>query len=157
MLISSAQQNDPVMCICVHTQSCLTLCHPLDCSPPGSSVHGILQARTLQRVVVLSSRGSSGPRVWTHLPWVPAMADRFFTTLVPPRKPNIYTHTMHCVACRILVPWPGIEPSLPTVEAWSPNQWNHQESRYPFFKNILFHYGLSLDIEYSSLIGQNSF
>ena len=33
------------VCVCVHIQSCLTLCDPIDCSPPGSSFHGILQAR----------------------------------------------------------------------------------------------------------------
>ena len=42
-------------------QSCPTLCNPMDCSLPGSSVHGILQAR-LEWVAVLSSRGSSQPR-----------------------------------------------------------------------------------------------
>ena len=41
------------------TQSCLTLCDPTDCSPPGSSVHGILQARTLEWVAIPFSRGSS--------------------------------------------------------------------------------------------------
>ena len=41
------------------TRSCLTLCDPLDCSPPGSSVHGILQARILEWVAMLFSRGSS--------------------------------------------------------------------------------------------------
>ena len=40
-------------------QSCLTLCDPMDCSPPGSSVHGILQARVLEWVVISFSRGSS--------------------------------------------------------------------------------------------------
>ena len=40
-------------------QSCLTLCDPMDCSPPGSSVHGILQARILEWVALLSSRESS--------------------------------------------------------------------------------------------------
>ena len=45
--------------LCSVTQSCLTLCNPMDCSPPGSSVHGILQARTLEWVVVSSSRRSS--------------------------------------------------------------------------------------------------
>ena len=44
------------------TQSCPTLCDPVDCSPPGSSVHGILQARILEWVAVPSSRGSSQPR-----------------------------------------------------------------------------------------------
>ena len=40
-------------------QSCLTLCNPMDCSPPGSSVHGILQARIREWVSMLSRRGSS--------------------------------------------------------------------------------------------------
>ena len=43
-------------------QSCLTLCNPLDCSPPGSSVHGILQARILEWVAMPFSRGSSQPK-----------------------------------------------------------------------------------------------
>ena len=46
------------------TQSCLILCDPMDCSPPGSSVHGILQARILEWVTMPSSRGSSWPRDW---------------------------------------------------------------------------------------------
>ena len=44
-------------------QSCLTLCNPMDCSPPGSSVHGILQARILVWVAVSSFRGSYPPRI----------------------------------------------------------------------------------------------
>ena len=40
-------------------QSCLTLCDPMDCSPPGSSVRGILQAGTLEWVAIPFSRGSS--------------------------------------------------------------------------------------------------
>ena len=47
-------------------QSCPTLCDPMDCSPPGSSVHGILQARILEWITMPSSRGSSWPRDWTH-------------------------------------------------------------------------------------------
>ena len=43
-------------------QSCPTLCDPVDCSPPGSSVHGILQARRLEWVAISFSRGSSQPR-----------------------------------------------------------------------------------------------
>ena len=43
-------------------QSCLTLCNPMDGSPPGSSVHGIFQARVLQWVAISFSRGSSHPR-----------------------------------------------------------------------------------------------
>ena len=48
-------------------QSCPTLCHPLDCSLPGSSVHGISQARVLEWVAISSSRGSSWPRDQTHV------------------------------------------------------------------------------------------
>ena len=40
-------------------QSCLTLCNPMDCNPPGSSVHGILQARIVEWVAKASSRESS--------------------------------------------------------------------------------------------------
>ena len=47
-------------------QSCLTLCN-LDCSQPGSSLHGILQARTLEWLFILFSRGSSQPRDWENL------------------------------------------------------------------------------------------
>ena len=45
----------------------VTLCDPTDCSPPGSSVHGILQARRLEWVAISSSRGSSQPRNQTHI------------------------------------------------------------------------------------------
>ena len=51
------------------TQSCLTLCmsDPLDYSPPGSSDHGISQARILEWVAIPFSRGSSRPRDQTHI------------------------------------------------------------------------------------------
>ena len=45
-------------------------CDPLDCSPPGSSVHGISQARILEWVAISFSRGSSWPRDWTHVSWI---------------------------------------------------------------------------------------
>ena len=49
------------------TQSCLTLCDPVDCSPPGSSVHGVLMARILEWVAISFSRGSSRPRNRTYV------------------------------------------------------------------------------------------
>ena len=57
------------------THSCLTLCDPMGCSLPGSSVHGILQARILEWVVIPFSRGPSQPREdWTqpllHCRWM---------------------------------------------------------------------------------------
>ena len=48
-------------------QLCLTLCDPMDCSLPGSSVHGILQARILQWVALPFSRGFSQPRDQTQV------------------------------------------------------------------------------------------
>ena len=45
--------------MCLDTQSCLILFNPIDCSPPGSSVHGILQVSILERIVISYSRGSS--------------------------------------------------------------------------------------------------
>ena len=57
-------------------QSCLTLCDPMDCSPPGSSVHGISQARILEWVTISSSKGSSQPREQIQLSCI---SGRFFT------------------------------------------------------------------------------
>ena len=45
-------------------QLCPTLCYSTDCSPPGPSVHGILQARILEWIAIPFSRGSSQPRDW---------------------------------------------------------------------------------------------
>ena len=48
-------------------QLCLTLCNPMDCSLPGSSIHGIFQARILEWVAISFSRRSSWPRDWTQV------------------------------------------------------------------------------------------
>ena len=48
-----------IVLACACTQSCPTLCNPVHCSPPGSSFHGILQARILGWVAIPFSRGSS--------------------------------------------------------------------------------------------------
>ena len=64
---------------CLVAQSCLTLWDPLDCSPPGSSVPGILQTRILEWVAMPSSRGSSQPRNRTCVSCVSCIAGRFFT------------------------------------------------------------------------------
>ena len=66
-------------------QSCLTICNPMDCIPPGSSVHGILQARILEWVAIPFSKGSSQPSNWTQVSYI---VGRFFTTELP-RKPQL--------------------------------------------------------------------
>ena len=62
---------------CLHAQSCQTLCGPLNCSQPGSSVHGIFQARLLEWVAISYSRKFSWSRDQTHES--PALVGRFFT------------------------------------------------------------------------------
>ena len=76
---------------CSVAQSCLILCDPIDCSLPGSFVHGILQARILEWVDISISRWSSWPRDQTHVSWVCCIPGKFFTT-EPPGKPHtVYT------------------------------------------------------------------
>ena len=57
-------------------QSCLRLCNSMDCSPPGSSVHGMLQAKLLEWVAIPFSRESSWPRNWIQ---VSCVAGRLLT------------------------------------------------------------------------------
>ena len=75
----------PVWFCAKSLQSCPSLCDPVDCSPPGSSAHGILQARILERVDMPSSIGSSWPRDWTHSSCI---TGRFFTA-EPLGKPQV--------------------------------------------------------------------
>ena len=89
------------VCVCVKllvTQFCPTLCDPMNYSPPGSSVHGILQARILEWVAFPFSRRSSQPRDWTQ---VTCIAGRLFTVWAPNTyvlKPLINISDSHC--CR---------------------------------------------------------
>ena len=66
-------------CYCLVTKSCSTLCHPMDCSPPSSSIHGFSQARLLEWVSISFSRISS---------WLTSstLAGGFFFTSEPPEK-----------------------------------------------------------------------
>ena len=67
--------------ICVRAKSlqlCPTLCDPMDCSPQGSSIHGIVQARILEWVTMPSSRRSPDPGIEPASLMSPALADGFF-------------------------------------------------------------------------------
>ena len=68
------------VCVCSVTQSCLTFCNPMGYSLPGSSVHGIFQARILEWVAISSSRGSSRTRDQTQFLASPALTGGFFIT-----------------------------------------------------------------------------
>ena len=76
---------------------CLTLCDPMDCSPAGSSVCGILQARILEWIAISYSRGSSRPRNWTC---ISCIAGRLLTA---------WTTREVLVACK---GWHGMGPYL---------------------------------------------
>ena len=78
------EQNKAIVCVCVCVCVCVlvsqsrpTLCEPMDCSSPGSTVHGILQTRILEEVVISFSRGSSLPQDWTQVSYI---AGRFSTS-----------------------------------------------------------------------------
>ena len=62
-------------------------CDPMDCSPPGSSVYGIFQARILEWVAISFSRRSSWLRDWTH---ISCTANRFFTSEPPGNPPHMH-------------------------------------------------------------------
>ena len=64
-------------------QSCLTLCDPMDCSPPGSFVHRILQARILEWVAMPSPGDLPDPGIEPTSPVFPALAGRFLTVEPP--------------------------------------------------------------------------
>ena len=83
------------------TQSCLTLCDPMD-----HTVHGILQARILDRVAFLFSRGSSQPRDWTQ---VSHIAGRFFTSWAT--REAHYILNLLIIHIIYINPFPSLIPS----------------------------------------------
>ena len=77
------------VCACVHTQSCPTLCSPMDCSPPGSSVHGIFRPEHWSRLPLPTPGDLPDPGIKPMSLVSPALAGGFFTA-VPPGKPRCY-------------------------------------------------------------------
>ena len=78
-------------CCAKSLQLCLTLCNPVDCIPPGSSVHGILRARILEWVAMPSSRGSSDAGIEPVSLTSPAL----WVDSLPPAPPWKPTYSMH--------------------------------------------------------------
>ena len=104
-------------------QLCPTLCDTMDCSLPGSSVHGILQARILEWIAMLSARGPSWPRDWTP---VSCTAGRFFTT-EPQGKPSkdcnrhLGLHSWKCLFGYPEHPFPVDDMMLEFLHLWKKN------------------------------------
>ena len=86
------QQSNSVINIytCLVARSCSTPCDPMDCNPPGSSTHGILQARILEWVAMTFSRQTSQPGDRTHMSSVYLHWQGSSLPLVPPEKPLNY-------------------------------------------------------------------
>jgi len=68
--------------VCSVAKSCQTFCDPMDCSPPGSSVHGVLQAKILDWVATSFSRGSFQPRDQNHVSCVSGIGWQAFFFLI---------------------------------------------------------------------------
>ena len=93
---------------CLVVQLCLTLCDPVNCSPPGSSVRGIFQATMLEWIAISFSRGSSWPRNQTPV--------RFFTT-EPPREAPL--------------------TKLSHTKKWALRSWKHSLKESSFFHPLI--------------------
>ena len=78
------------MHVCSMAQSCPTLCDPMGCSPPGSSVHGISQARILSGLPFPTPGDLHNPGIKPASLVAPALSGGFFTT-EPPGKPTVYS------------------------------------------------------------------
>ena len=76
------------MCSCSVAKSCLPLCDPMDCSPPGFSLHGTFQARLLERVPFSPPGDCPDPGIEPVSPVSPELAGRFFTTELPGKPIN---------------------------------------------------------------------
>ena len=104
-------------------------CDPMDCSPPGSSLHGILQARILEWVAIPFSRGSSRCRNWT---WVSCIAGRFFTDWAMREASYIMLQNLHIWKYTHSLPYNVREPlfslrknknqTLHIITSWYPKR-----------------------------------
>ena len=112
--IVSTMLNSPMH---AHLQNCFTLCDPMNCSPPGSFVHGILEARILEWVAMPSSRGSSRPRDRT---WVYYTGRQVLYT-TPAGKPLLIDNS------KINVMFWGTYMSIPAIKALDISQLSIRE------------------------------
>ena len=84
---------------CSVAQSFLTLCDPMDCCPPDSSVHGIIQARILEWVAISYSRGSSQPRVILNSP----SDNCSIPTMSGPDTCSVYSNCVYCLLVCLVI------------------------------------------------------
>ena len=136
------------LCVCIHllykmlcfvAQLCPTLCDPMDCSPPGSSVCGILQAGILEWVAMLSSRESSQPMDWTH---VSHIAGGFFTVWATREASSTrsFQFSYSFMSDSFATPWTAAcQAFLSITNSWSLLKLMFIESLMPSNRLILCH------------------
>ena len=90
-------------------QLCLTLCDPVDCSPPGSSIHGILHARILEWVAISFSRGSSWPRDQTQVSHIAGRCFNLWAT----RARGLMDSIKYRIAYKTTIKWEATPVLLP--------------------------------------------
>ena len=112
------------VCACSVAQACSTLCNPMDCNLPGSSVHANFQARTLEQVAISYSRGSSQPRNQNCASCVSCIGRRLFTT-EPPQSFLFFplfqpSTTVLLMVSEASMIWP-LDPSDPITHPLQPH------------------------------------
>ena len=112
----------PILSCLLYAQLPLTLCDPIDWSPPGSSVHGIFQARISEWVTISSSQGSSRPRDRTHTSCISYISRCFL---------------YHGTTCDVYYAW--LFTSSPAISLKSNNHNHHLTTKTPLFQNIWGH------------------
>ena len=121
------------------TQSCLTLCDPMGCSPPGSSVHGILQTRILEWVAIPFSRGSSQTRDRIQ---VPCITGRFFTIWIM-REAPIFIGRTDAEAGALILWTPDVKSQLIGKDPDAGKDWGQEEKHVTEDEMIGWHHWLS--------------
>ena len=120
-------------------QSCPTLCDPMDCSLPGSSVHGIFQARVLEWGAISFSRGSSQPRDWTLVSRIAGRCFNLWATRaikgpsnstpgIDPRELKTYIHTVFITwmsTAALVIKWPNSREKTKSslTDEWINKMW----------------------------------
>ena len=145
-------------------QLCPPLCDPMDCSPPGSSVHGILQTRIMELVAIPFSRGSSRPRDQTWVSCISCISRRIlyglshqespfhqnFTLTTPPKLESPMTTTMLNPMVRSIFT-PLFIRSAHLAQLTSPSFW------YMFFTWVLKSHTLLFSLYFISYLFWSSF
>ena len=123
-IYSYGLHNKPLQVKLLFTHSRLMLCKPMDCSPPGPSVHGILKVRILEWIVMPSSMGSSLPRDQTQ---VSSALEGDILTIGPPGN----FHQLSFKLCRVTFQV-ATQPFLSREAPWSESpRWNASRISLP--------------------------